>query len=398
MSSTFDSKTNVWSGLEIPYPFAMNQMYGDLFLEHLSNDPKRIIQIDESDDATLTKEQLKLSAIRVAQHLQAINIGIDDVIGIISHQSHFATSFIHGCILMGAIVNPLDSSLSENDIRHVFNQTKPKIIVCDSEAIAKLQKALNDVDFDYRIYSTSEKTSIFFSAKLFFKPTGYEKDFKIPKFLKPSNERILAILCSSGTTGYPKGVCLSHATILGWLPLISLLISPMETKSLCFSPLYWGSGFFPNLTLPFMLRDTRIITKKGFSVENLVEIVEKYKITSMVLATTQLNSFLNSEKDIRSCIESLTNITIGGSIVSEVLRKKFEKIFPDKNLTIAYGLTESSACSTKPNEYKIGGLSVGSMIYPNNSIKIIDNYGRSLHNGQKGEICLKQKFKFLVRI
>jgi 4-coumarate--CoA ligase len=204
MNSSFDPETKIWSGIKIPYSFPMDLMIGDLLLASLLKTPERVLQISKSDDKAITCDEMRISMIRVAQNLAKIGIKEDDVVGIIVPQSHFTTSIIYGCIALGALINPLHPAMSETDISGVFAQTRPKIIICQPDAISKVQRALKDVDFNYRIYSTSTKSSLFLKAQNFIKPTGYEDSFKLPKFSKLANEKNFAILCSSGTTGMPK--------------------------------------------------------------------------------------------------------------------------------------------------------------------------------------------------
>lgn len=165
--------------------------------------------------------------------------------------------------------------------------------------------------------------------------------------------------------------------------------------SLSYSSVYWASGFFRNITTTIIQNDLSIITDKTFNVENFIEICQKYNVTSVMIPPSTLAVLLNSEKFLSTDISTLNNFMIVGAILSVALRKKFEQKFPNKNLTIAYGMTEASATMTAPMEYK-KDFSVGSIIIPNTSIKIVDEDGKSLDNGQSGEICIKMFFKFLV--
>lgn len=398
IQSKYDGATKIWHGPQIPYRYPMDVMFGDILLEKLMKSPNRILQICADDESTLSCEQLRISSIRVAQHLQKIGIQEDDVVGLITHHSHFATCFITGCIVVGAIVNPLDGQMSENDMRHVFNESKPKVIICDDEAIPKLQKALQLVDFNYRIYSATKGSSNFYlKAENFLRPTGDESNFKIPKFSKPSDQKLFAILCSSGTTGMPKSVCLTHASIIDAVSFYSLISFSKPSKSLSFSPLYWVSGFSAHISVSFLESEVRILTGRKFSVDTFIEIAEAYQITNVTMAPYVLNTLLNSQKFLSSNITSLQNIMLVGAIFSEEARKKFDEVLPNRNLTIAYGMTEQAATATKPFEYR-KGLSVGSIILPNVSIKIINDDGIALDNGFTGEICAKSKFKFLVSV
>lgn len=394
--SNYDVETKTWHGPKFPYPYAMDVTFGEIVLQNLSKNPDRIIQIFADDDTTLSCDQLRISSIRVAQQLQKVGIQEDDVIGLISHHSHFATCFITGCILAGAIINPLDSEFSEDDILHVFSESKPKIIVCDGETIPKLQRALKNVDFDYRIYSLTDATSSYqLNANSFLTPTGEEVNFKYPRFAKPSNEKILMMLCSSGTTGKPKNVCTSHAAAIGTLSIMSSFVVPSSSKSILFSPLYWVSSMLTHLAASFYEQKTRIWTARKFSIETFIEILEKYEITNVFLAPYALNTVLNSKQFLSSKNESLQKFFIGGAILSEESRKKFDRLLPNRNLTIGYGMTELAGTLSKGLEYR-QGLSVGSIVLPNVSIKIIDDDGNTLDNGQTGEICLKSTLQFLV--
>ncbi|KAG5680303.1 hypothetical protein PVAND_009820 [Polypedilum vanderplanki] len=390
MQSKFNSNTKIWHGPSYTHPFPMDYMLSDYIYEKLCSDSENIVQINADDDSKLKAKELKLMSIRVAQNLVKIGVKEDDVVGMITHQSHFTTSFILGCVFMGALPNPLDENLSESDIRIIYKQTKPKIIICDDKAIYKLESALENVDFEFVIYSTSREHEKYQSTKIFLNPTNVEENFMMPKFSKPSDEKLVCILCSSGTTGTSKGVTITHASYFLWLALTP---NSKASVSLCFSPIYWGSGFFRNITAPLSSTNLRIFTKKPFDVSTFISIVEHYKVTNVNMPPSSLAVLLNSEEFLSSNTKSLQVFTILGSIVSKVLREKFSKIFPDKMMMVPYGMTEVLISMTKPNEYK-QEYAVGSFLFFNVQVKIIDENGISLDNGKHGEICAKSSFKF----
>lgn len=192
--------------------------------------------------------------------------------------------------------------------------------------------------------------------------------------------------------GAPKGMCLMNDYLLN---STAIQIYRGETRSACLSPLYWSSGFYPNISLAYSPHNVRIFTKELFSIEMVIKLVEEYKVTDFVFPPSQLATILDSEKFLSSKNESLHTIIAGGGIVANVLRDKFYSLFPDRNLTIAYGMTEIGISMTKPGESKIYG-SVGSIIFPNTDVKIVDDEGRALDKGETGEICAKTNFNFQV--
>lgn len=204
-----------------------------------------------------------------------------------------------------------------------------------------------------------------------------------------------AILCSSGTSGTPKGVCLSHANILGYLKIFN---HPQGFRSLSFSPIYWLIGFVSTIFVALRQNDTRIVTAKAFDVDLLVKIIKKHQVNYFQAAPYQLTLLVQSPSlDPRDFI-GIQLFFVIGSMVSENLRKEFHSVFPRHPMIIAYGMSEScmSISTTDPNE-KIYGLTVGK-ISPNILVKIVDQDGNSQDIGRTGEIHAKPEFKMLVSI
>lgn len=205
---------------------------------------------------------------------------------------------------------------------------------------------------------------------------------------------LAVILCSSGTTGASKGVCLSHANILSYLKMFA---QPQAFRPLSFSAIYWSTGLVSTIIVAFRHQDTRIVTAQPFSVDLLVHIIKKHKVNFFQAAPYQLTLLIQSpEFDPRDFV-GVQVFCVLGSIVSEHLRKEFREVFPRHPLLIAYGMSESclSISATGPTD-KIDGLTVG-RISPNIYVKVIGKDDEVLDVGEKGEILAKPEFKFMVR-
>lgn len=393
--SYFNPESKVWEAPKVSYPFTLDTFMGDEILKKLKETPKRVVQIFHDESTELTCDELSLKSIRVAQNLTKFGVKADDVVGIICSHSHQLTFLLTACILIGAPVNPLDLFLSKYDIKHMFRQTVPKIVVCDLKVSQKVQEALNELNSEAKIFVMKEEMAdgaSSFSALTVL--TRIEADFIAPKFNTSADEKILAILPSSGTTGLSKGVILTHAQCLMWTPLLDLA-SSSASRSLGFSPFFWGSGFYPHMLLAFTRNKTCILTCQDFSIEALTDIVQKHKVTHLTAPPSQLTSILNSEF-VNSDHKCLKTINCTGSIVSESLRQKFLKHFPDKDMAITYGMTEVGVATTSPGDYK-EKLAVGSIIFVNVSVKIVNENDQKLGIGEVGEIYALPPRKFRVR-
>lgn len=188
----------------------------------------------------------------------------------------------------------------------------------------------------------------------------------------------------------PKGICKTHGEILIWHGFYA---NRPPSRSLAFSTTYWATGFFPTITLGFAINDVRILTSQRFGIDVLIELVAKQRVTSIIMPPSQLIEMVQSEK-FRACnFSSLKTIISGGSIVTDTLRKKFRETFPEIQLSISYGMSETSV--TLPYE-DAEGLAVGKVILPNTSVKIVNDDEINLGIGETGELRAKPAFKFLV--
>lgn len=208
-----------------------------------------------------------------------------------------------------------------------------------------------------------------------------------------NNKRKTAfIMCSSGTTGLPKAICITHELMEGELPFLRNMRSQAgEEVTLCFSTLYWFSGIL-TLLLGTLNYSTRLITTESFSPELLLRLIEEYKVTSMFSVTYQIVLALKCSAIDTTDMSSIRFWFGGGSFVPLEITRALKRYIPNAVIMVGYGMSElfggvAGNFSGGQNE-SVGNLIAGIRV------KVVDDDGNRLGIGQDGEICVFKDSKF----
>ena len=198
---------------------------------------------------------------------------------------------------------------------------------------------------------------------------------------------------TSGTTGFPKGAALSHSNILNNAFFIGEACAYTEEDRVCIPvPLYHCFGMVLG-TLACTTHGSAIIFPgPGFNPEEVLTAVQGERCTSLYgvptmfiaeLAHPHLNSF-----DLSSL---RTGIMAGSPCPVEVMKQ----VISDMNMTdvtIAYGMTETSPVSTQTMTADTIERRVSTVgrVHPHVEIKIIDpDSGKTVERGRDGELCTR---------
>lgn len=301
---------------------------------------------------------------------------------------------------IGAVGVPINFMISKaEEIKFILNDSKAKAVVTQAEFLRHYAKVKKDLPSLNYIFSTDEISSSVKelndpNIKLFW-PAIKESKFN-PQTLsvKPAAEDVAMILYTSGTTGNPKGVMLTHNNILA--DVHSLVISFKITDDdsmLCILPMFHTLAWTANVIAPLFLGLKVVVMANITPASAWLHLMGKEKITIMT-AVPQLYSVLSKEakglkrlylqywafRKVRFCLS-------GAAPLSQETKDHFEKQLGLPILE-GYGLTETSpVVSVNTEENKKSG-SVGINL-PYVNVKIVDDNGKELDRNQEGEICVK---------
>ena len=197
---------------------------------------------------------------------------------------------------------------------------------------------------------------------------------------------------TSGTTGSPKGVTLTHHNILNNGYFVGRAMRLTEQDRICIPvPLYHCFGMVMGNLTAVTSGATMVYPGEGFDPLVTLQTVAQEKCTTLYGVPTMFIAELDHPQFSEFDLSSLrTGIMAGAPCPIEVMRRVNDQMNM-RDVTIAYGMTETSPVSFQsatddPLERRVS--TVG-RIHPHVEVKVVDLEGRIVPRGERGELCTR---------
>lgn len=210
--------------------------------------------------------------------------------------------------------------------------------------------------------------------------------------LDVSAEDIYTIPYTSGTTGKPKGVLLSHRSrvmMMLFAQAGSYGVYNSECRGLAMSPFYNGGGF-SNVVCPIFFGGTCHILPR-FQAEPMLSAIHQRKITNMFVVPTQFHAMfqLGENKLSKFDRSSLKLINSSAAALPQATKERVVEYFGSDVLYDAYGSTEfGSATVLRPADQLRKKSCVG-LPQPGVLLKLLADDGSDVPAGEVGEVCVQ---------
>ncbi len=199
------------------------------------------------------------------------------------------------------------------------------------------------------------------------------------------------IIFTSGTTGAPKGAMTTHGQNCAVFDSFSSAIGMTQgDRYLIVNPFFHSFGYKAGW-LCCLLKGATIYPLGVFDVENVLQRIERDKITVMPGAPTVFQSLLASDKLQDYDISSLRVATTGAAVIPIDLIEKMTVTLGIDHVYSAYGLTESCGVVTlcvKGDDFETIATTCGKPLV-NTELRFVDDAGNDVAHGEEGEIWVR---------
>jgi AMP-dependent synthetase/ligase len=341
--------------------------------------------------ATYTEFYEQVTA--VAKGLIALGVKSGDRVGIWSPNCYEWTLLQYATAKIGAIMVNINPAYRTSELIYVINQSGLSYIFSAIQFKTSHYKKMIE---DAREFTDTLRKEVYWgeSWEYFLAQGNKVSDEKLQSYeAKVQFDDPVNIQYTSGTTGNPKGVTLTHHNILNNAYFIGVRMNYTDKDRVCIPvPFYHCFGMVIGNLCCTAHGATMVIPNDSFDATKTLEAVERERCTSLYGVPTMFISELYTLDRHPYDLSSLRTGVMAGALCPPEIMKRVKEQMNMHEITICYGMTETSPVSTQtrigvPFEKQIH--SVGT-IQDHIEIKIINPETKAIvPRGESGELCTR---------
>jgi acyl-CoA synthetase (AMP-forming)/AMP-acid ligase II len=347
---------------------------------HASRTPDKAMLVFEGEPTTYG--QMAARTARLAGGLAERGVGRGDVVALLAYNCPELLEAIFAANHLGAIAMPINWRLAAPEVRYILEHAGAKALVCDEALVELADEATKGIEATLvRTCASGRVEGWVPLADLHGEPVAC---------VPADADDVHRLMYTSGTTGRPKGVMLTHAN-LAWknfAHLVEFGFTGADLGLAC-GPLY-HVGALDLTTTSLIAAGATTIIHRAFDAAAVAEEIERSRVTTVWLAPAMVNAILALPDVETRDLSSVRLIISGGEKMPIPLIERIGRTFPSAWFADAYGLTETVSGDTFLDRGSVVAK-LGSVGRPclHLELDVWDDEGRSVPAGERGEIVLR---------
>jgi acyl-CoA synthetase (AMP-forming)/AMP-acid ligase II len=352
--------------------------------KHAKEQAERMFILFPESGIELNYRQLQARVDEYGRYFHALGLVKGDTISFMMGNGPTSLELFLAALYSGNISSPLNPAAGQEQIEYVLDHSDTKIVFVSEDYQAQVTSAAAKLSRDIQIIISDIDTG--------------------PKWpVQPAVDRAVVglsanddalLMYTSGTTGKPKGVVLTHNNLLaGGMNTARAHELTADDRALCVLPLCHINAQCSTVMGPLVSAGS-VVMPHGFSVSAFWNWIIDYRVSWFSVVPTIISYLIHQEIESIATVnlkEALSHVRFGRS-ASAPLAPSLHELFEEKfglSIVETMGLTETSAqilsnpMPPKKGKYGSPGISFGT------EIKIIDKQGNTQAIGKEGELMIR---------
>jgi long-chain acyl-CoA synthetase len=357
---------------------ARGQTFRQVVEQHADEQPHATFLLAPESGASVTYAALRRTTRRFGALLRGLRVPEQGVVAFMLPNGLAAATIFIGSMTAGRIVSPINLLAQDAVLEYTLGHAAPHAIFVAPDLFDRLSALVARIGLQSAIVSTDPDRLVV--------PDDETDDVDSLEGQRPA-----MLMYTSGTTGKPKGVLLSHANMLhaGRTVTAAHALTP-DDRVLSSLPLYHINGQCIGIVSP-LVSGGSIVLPHRFSVSRWWPLVERYRPTWLNVVPTIIAYLLNGAAPTPEQMEAIRGVRFARS-ASAPLPPDQHRAFEDRfgvPVIEAMGLTECASVAfcnpLDPAERRVGspGRPIGM------EARVVAPDGRVLTAGERGEIHLR---------
>ena len=390
----------------------INDTLGGLFEKQVQMNPDHEFMIYPDRDLRFTYGEFDDRVNRLAKGLLAIGIKKGDHVGIWATNVPDWLTYMFATAKIGVVLVTVNTLYKSHELAYILKQSDMKALAIidrfrDTDYVGTVYELVPELrtsergrlhsnefpHLEHVIYIGQEKHRGMYTINelmLLGHHTSDDELLRIKSMLK--SDEVINMQYTSGTTGFPKGVMLTHKNIINNGYSIGERQKFTEKDRLCLPvPLFHCFGIVLGVLAVLTHRST-LVMLEVFDPLLVLAAVQKEKCTALYgVPTMFIAEFTHPMFEMFDLSSLRTGIMAGSTCPIEAMKKVISDMHCSE-ITIVYGLTEASPGITQTTTYDPVQLRVETVgtAFPGVEVKIVDpETGETLPADHVGEICCR---------
>jgi acyl-CoA synthetase (AMP-forming)/AMP-acid ligase II len=327
------------------------------------------------DDQIYTFAELEAASARAAASLQACSIRDGDAVGLMLPNVPALVAHIFGTLRIGAIVVPLNPKLTARELSLLIQDCGARVIVTTTELAHRIQGALAGGPNQPRAITVDP------SQRLDCTATAEDAGIRS----KPDQTAFL--IFTSGTTGRPKAVMLTHRNVLANTAQVAERTALTSAdRVLHVMPLFHVNGLMNNTILP-LRAGASIVLRPRFDHNEFWRVVRQFRPTYFTAVPTVFARLMDAW-DGQADTSSLRFVRSGAAPMTPMLQRTVEERI-GVPVVLSYGLSEATCtCTMNPVGLMRRAGAAGRALV-DEFVSVLDDEDQPMSAGEVGEIAIR---------